>query len=58
MVAAANAVRRQRDSPGSAVGLDGRRAEQQLDALFSRKGMVHQVDSVRKCKANEQGPDA
>jgi gamma-glutamylcyclotransferase (GGCT)/AIG2-like uncharacterized protein YtfP len=34
LVAAANAVRRQRDASGSAVGSDGHRAEQQLDALF------------------------
>src|SRR5829696_7348860 len=34
LVAAANAVRRQRDASGSAVGSDGRRAERQLDALF------------------------
>ena len=34
LVAAANAVRRQRDASGSAVGSDGRCAERQLDALF------------------------
>src|SRR5829696_8736172 len=34
LVAAANAVRRQRDASGSAVGSDGRRAERRLDALF------------------------
>src|ERR671912_2696094 len=34
LVAAANAVRRQRAASGSAVGSDGRRAEQQLDDLF------------------------
>src|SRR5215213_4539277 len=34
LVAAANAVRQQRDASGSAAGSDGRRAEQQLDALF------------------------
>ncbi len=34
LVAAANAVRRQRDASGSAVGSDGRGAERQLDALF------------------------
>jgi gamma-glutamylcyclotransferase (GGCT)/AIG2-like uncharacterized protein YtfP len=34
LVAAANAVRRQRDASGSAVESDGRRAERQLDALF------------------------
>ena len=34
LVAAANAVRQQRDASGSAVGSDGRRAEQQLDALY------------------------
>jgi hypothetical protein len=34
LVAAANAVRRQRDASGSAVGSDGRRAERHLDALF------------------------
>jgi gamma-glutamylcyclotransferase (GGCT)/AIG2-like uncharacterized protein YtfP len=34
LVAAANAVRRQRDASGSAVGSDGRRAERQLDALY------------------------
>ena len=34
LVAAANAVRRQRDASGSAAGSDGRRAERQLDALF------------------------
>jgi gamma-glutamylcyclotransferase (GGCT)/AIG2-like uncharacterized protein YtfP len=33
-VAAANAVRRQRDASGSAVGSEGRYAERQLDALF------------------------
>ncbi len=33
-MAAANAVRRQRDASGSAVGSDGRRAERQLDALY------------------------
>ena len=31
---AANAVRRQRDASGSAVGTDGRCAERQLDAVF------------------------
>jgi gamma-glutamylcyclotransferase (GGCT)/AIG2-like uncharacterized protein YtfP len=34
LVAAANAVRWRRDASGSAVGSDGHRAEQQLDALF------------------------
>jgi hypothetical protein len=34
LVAAANAVRRQRDASGSASGSDGRRAERQLDDLF------------------------
>jgi gamma-glutamylcyclotransferase (GGCT)/AIG2-like uncharacterized protein YtfP len=34
LVAAANAVRRQRDASSSAVGSDGRCAERQLDALF------------------------
>jgi len=34
LVAAANAVRWQRDAAGSAVGSDGRRAERRLDALF------------------------
>ena len=34
LVAAANAVRWQRDASGSAAGSDGRRAERQLDALF------------------------
>src|ERR671911_2411458 len=34
LVAAANAVRRQRDASGGAVGSDGRRAEGRLDALF------------------------
>ncbi len=34
LVAAANAVRRQRDASGSAVGSDGHYAERQLDALF------------------------
>src|ERR687890_2822365 len=34
LVAAANAVRLQRDASGSAAGSDGRRAERQLDALF------------------------
>ena len=34
LVAAANAVRQQRDASGSAAGSDGRRAERQLDALF------------------------
>jgi gamma-glutamylcyclotransferase (GGCT)/AIG2-like uncharacterized protein YtfP len=34
LVAAANAVRRQRDASGSVVGSDGRRAERQLDALY------------------------
>ena len=34
LVAAANAVRQQRDAAGSAVGSDGRRAKQQLDALY------------------------
>jgi gamma-glutamylcyclotransferase (GGCT)/AIG2-like uncharacterized protein YtfP len=34
LVAAANAVRRQRDASGSAVGSDGRRTERRLDALF------------------------
>jgi gamma-glutamylcyclotransferase (GGCT)/AIG2-like uncharacterized protein YtfP len=34
LVAAANAVRQQRDASGSAVGSDGRRAERRLDALF------------------------
>ena len=34
LVAAANAVRWQRDAAGSAAGSDGRRAERQLDALF------------------------
>src|SRR5918996_5344290 len=34
LVAAANAVRQQRDASGSAVGSDGRCAERQLDALF------------------------
>ena len=33
-MAAANAVRRQRDASGSAVGSDGHRAEWQLDVLF------------------------
>src|SRR5918994_2323087 len=34
LLAAANAVRRQRDASGSAVGSDGRHAEQRLDTLF------------------------
>ena len=34
LVTAANAVRRQRDASGSAVGTDGRCAERQLDAVF------------------------
>ena len=34
LVAAANAVRRQRDASGSVVGSDGRCAERQFDALF------------------------
>src|ERR687897_3609319 len=34
LVAAANAVRWQRDASGSAGGSDGRRAERRLDALF------------------------
>jgi gamma-glutamylcyclotransferase (GGCT)/AIG2-like uncharacterized protein YtfP len=34
LVTAANAVRRQRDASGSAVGSDGRCAERQLDAVF------------------------
>ena len=34
LVAAANAVRRQRDASGSAARSDDRRAERQLDALF------------------------
>jgi gamma-glutamylcyclotransferase (GGCT)/AIG2-like uncharacterized protein YtfP len=34
LVAAANAVRRQRDASGSAGGSDGRHAERRLDALF------------------------
>jgi len=34
LVAAANAVRRQRDASGSAVGSDGLCAERQLNALF------------------------
>jgi len=34
LVAAANAVRRQRDASGSAVGSDSRRAERQLNVLF------------------------
>ena len=34
LVAAANAVRRQRDASSSAVGSDGRCAERQLDAVF------------------------
>ena len=34
LVAAANALRWQRDALGSAVGSDGRRAERKLDALF------------------------
>ena len=34
LVAAANAVRWQRDAAGSAVGSDGRRVERRLDALF------------------------
>jgi hypothetical protein len=34
LVAAANAVRQQRDTSGSAMESDGRRAERQLDALF------------------------
>jgi gamma-glutamylcyclotransferase (GGCT)/AIG2-like uncharacterized protein YtfP len=34
LVAAANAVRHQRDTSGSAIESDGRCAEQQLDALF------------------------
>jgi hypothetical protein len=34
LVAAANAVRWQRDASGSAAGSDGRRAERQLDAIF------------------------
>src|ERR671912_1970267 len=34
LVAAANAVRRQRAASGSAVGSDGRRAERHLDVLF------------------------
>src|ERR687897_3264524 len=34
LVAAANAVRRQRDASGEAVGSEGRRAERQLDSLF------------------------
>ena len=34
LVAAANAVRWQRDASGSAAGSDGRRAERQFDALF------------------------
>ena len=34
LVAAANAVRQQRDASGSAAGSDGRGAERQLDALF------------------------
>jgi gamma-glutamylcyclotransferase (GGCT)/AIG2-like uncharacterized protein YtfP len=34
LVAAANAVRRQRDASGSASGSDGRRTERQLDDLF------------------------
>ena len=34
LVAAANAVRWRRDTSGSAVGSDGRRAERQLDDLF------------------------
>ncbi|MDQ5812195.1 MAG: hypothetical protein M3358_15950, partial [Actinomycetota bacterium] len=33
-MAAANAVRRQRDASGSASGSDGRRAERHLDDLF------------------------
>ena len=34
LVTAANAVRRQRDASGSALGSDGRCAERQLDAVF------------------------
>ena len=34
LVAAANAVRRQRDASGSSAGSDGRCAERHLDALF------------------------
>jgi hypothetical protein len=34
LVAAANAVRWRRDTSGSAVGSDGRRAERRLDDLF------------------------
>ena len=34
LVAAANAVRRQRDASGSSAGSDGRRAERHLDAHF------------------------
>jgi hypothetical protein len=34
LVAAANAVRRQRDAASNAVGLDDHCAERQLDALF------------------------
>ncbi len=34
LVAAANAVRRQGDASGSALGSDGRRAERRLDARF------------------------